>query len=200
MDIKQILQLSTAATLLALPLGAMAASADNPTGPYIGAGIGQFNVKVDDLDDVGGVIEDISDSNDTAFKFFAGYRFLPYLAIEGAYVDLGNPGDDFQTSGSDGDYRLSVSGFSASLLGIVPIGPVELFAKVGQYWYDVDTRISLDGGQVVRSSNSGNDTTWGGGVSVVFFDHLDVRAEYERIMIEHADDSNAFWLSAAWRF
>lgn len=121
--------------------------------------------------------------------------------MEAAYIDLGNPGGDFQTSGSDGTYRLGVSGLSASVLGIVPIGPIEVFGKIGRYFYDVDTSISFDDDSPdFSASNSRNDMMWGAGVSTVFFDRLEVRAEYERIKLEDFDDSDALWLSAAWRF
>jgi opacity protein-like surface antigen len=83
----------------------------------------------------------------------------------------------------------------------VPLGPVELFAKIGQYYYDVDTRIDLDSpGPDISTSHSRNDFIWGGGVSAVILERVELRAEYEKVEIENARDSNAFWLGAAWRF
>lgn len=193
---------ATAALLVGLPLAGMAQGAyDNPTGPYVGVGVGQFNVGIDRLDDVDETVANIRDSDDTAMKIFAGWRVMPYLSVEAGYVDLGNPGDDFETSGSDGKYRLAISGFTVAALGRVPVGPVELFGKVGQYFYDVRTRVDFDGGlPSIRGKDSRNDFMWGGGVAMVVAEHLELRAEYEKLELENTDKSDAFWLSAAWRF
>ncbi|MFT3906363.1 MAG: outer membrane beta-barrel protein [Steroidobacteraceae bacterium] len=104
--------------------------------------------------------------------------------------------------GSDGNYRVRMKGFAPSLVGTIPIGPVELFGKVGEYFYNVDSRIDLDGAGSPRitSSHSRTDLLWGGGVGITVLEHLNLRAEYERIEIDNAKDSNALWLGAAWRF
>src|SRR5687767_11451965 len=71
--------LAATATLLALA-GAGAAQAqdeENPSGPYISAGIGQFDVKLDSLEGVDDVLEDL-DSDDSAWKVGFGWRFNPY--------------------------------------------------------------------------------------------------------------------------
>jgi len=190
-----------ASAALMTPFITTAKSADNPTGPYVGAGLGQFNLNIDHLDDVDNAVSSIRDSDDNAWKIFAGYRFIPWLSLEAAYIDFGNPGDSLETSGSNGNYRVDLSGFAPSLVASMPLGPVELFAKAGQYYYDVKTRVDLDSpGPGIRSSHSRNDFMWGGGVSVVVLERLELRAEYEKVEIEQARGSDAFWLSAAWRF
>jgi OOP family OmpA-OmpF porin len=184
-----------------IPLTSSAAAADNPTGPYIGAGIGQFNTKISHFEDVDNGIQDISNSDDTAWKIFAGYRFLPYLGVEAAYIDFGKPSDDFSATGSNGNYRVKIHGFAPSLIGRVPLGPVELFAKVGEYYYNVDTRVDFDApGPGIHTKHSRNDFLWGGGVSAVVLSRLELRAEYEKVEIDNFKDSDALWLSAAWRF
>lgn len=190
-----------AAALLALGCGASVARADNERGFYAGAGVGQFNVKIDDIDDADEAIERLDD-DDAAWKIFAGYRFNPYIALEAAYIDFGNPRSHFSASGSSGDYKVSLDGFAPYLIGSLPLGPVELFAKVGYYYYDVKTAVDLDdlGGNVFRSSKSDQDFLYGVGVGMTFFDHLHARLEYERIEAEQLDDADALWLSAAWRF
>ncbi len=189
--------------VVAIAVSSMSAQAvtTNPTGPYVGAGVGQFNLKLNHLDDVDDAVGTIADSDDNAWKVFGGYRFNPYLGVELSYIDFGRPNDRFSANGTDGNYRVSMSGFSPALVGRFPLGPVELFGKVGQYYYDVKTRIDLDApGPSISSKHSRNDFIWGGGVSVAVLDHVELRGEYERIEIENARDSNAFWLGAAWRF
>ena len=125
----------------------------------------------------------------------------PYLAFEAAYIDLGRNSGRFRGTGSDGNYEVDISGFAPSVVGSLPLGPVELFAKVGSYFYDVNVSADLDGpSQGVGSSHSRRDFLYGGGVSFTILDHVALRAEYETIKIENADSSDAFWLSAAWRF
>ena len=41
---------------------------------------------------------------------------------------------------------------------------------------------------------------WGAGISGINFERVELRAEYQKIEIDNADESDAFWLSASWRF
>jgi opacity protein-like surface antigen len=174
---------------------------DNPSGAYAGAGWGQFNLDIDTLDEVGSSINDIANSDDNAWKVFVGYRINPYIAFEGAYVDFGGPSDRFDASGSDGNYRVDISGFAPYAIGTIPLGPVELFAKVGYYYYDVDVRVDVDDpGPDVESKHSESDFLYGGGIGVTLLDRLHLRVEYEAVDIDRAENSDAMWLSAAWRF
>lgn len=191
--------------LLAAAVACVAASAgaqgDNPRGAYIGVGAGQFNLDIDGLDDLDDAAATVRESDDNTWKLFAGFRFTRWLAIEAAYIDLGSPGDSFDAAGSDGNYRIQMSGFAPALIGTFPIGPIEIFGKVGRYFYDVDTRIDFDApGPDLVTSNSREDNMWGAGISGVVLQRLELRGEYQKIEIDNAEDSDAFWLSAAWRF
>jgi len=194
-------RLVTAATLVALSGAWTAANAENESGFYVGGGVGQFNVKIDDVDDADDAIERLDD-DDTSWKLFAGYRFNPYLSLEAAYIDFGGPSDSIDASGSSGDYKVEASGFAPYVVGTLPVGPVELFAKVGYYFYDTDLTVDLDdlGGDVFRSSSSEEDLLYGAGVGMTFFEHLNARLEYEKIDSDVMDDADAIWLSGAWRF
>lgn len=187
---------------LCAPMVASAQSdTSNPGGFYVGAGIGQFNLRLKNLDDTDEAIESVRDSDDNAWKGFVGYRFLPWLSIEAAYIDFGGPGESVESSGSGGNYQVDLSGFAPSLRASLPLGPVELFGKVGQYYYDVRTRVDFDDpGPDIDTEHSRNDFLWGGGVSVVVLERLALSAEYEKVEIEGARDSDAFWLTGAWRF
>lgn len=192
------------ALLLSLVAGAMTLPvyADNPSGPYVGGGFGQFNLEIDNLQDAGQSIIDVVKSDDSSWKVFAGWRFNPYLSLEAAYINLGDPDDRFTSTGSNGDYRVKMDGFSPSIIGTLPLGPIELFGKVGYYIYSVDLRTQLDspGTNFIDSSHSRSDFVYGGGVGMTFFEHLHVRAEYEVFDLENYSDSNALWVSAAYRF
>jgi len=178
---------------------AQAQGIENDRGFYLGGGVGQFNLKLDDVDQTDDAIERLDD-DDTAWKAFVGYRFNPYIALEAAYVDFGGPSDSFETAGSNGDFTAEISGFEPSVIGTIPVGPVELFGKIGYLFYDVDASVDLDNGPGFDSSSSEQDLTYGGGVGMTFFGHLNARLEYERIDSSVVDDADAFWLSGQWRF
>ena len=187
----------------ALALAAAApAFANNPSGPYVGGGFGPIDLHIENLDDVGQAVTSIAHSNDDAWKVFAGWRFNPYIALEGAYIDLGKPGGGYADSGSDGHYNVSFDGFAPTVIGSIPFGPVEIFAKAGYYYYDVKLVVntsSLDNASV-ESSHDRADFLYGGGVGVTIADHLHLRAEYEQINLANYQSSEALWLTAAWRF
>jgi opacity protein-like surface antigen len=186
---------------LAATLSAGTAMAENPTGFYVGGGFGRFNLDIKNPADFGSGISSAVNDNDNSYKIFAGWRLLPFLAVEAAYVNLGEPGDAISSSGSNGRYRLKADGFQPSVIGTVPLGPVELFGKVGYYYYDVDVSTDLTtGGSGLVTGHSRNDLVYGGGVGMTFIDHLHIRAEYERLDMKNYDNSDVVWLSAAWRF
>jgi len=191
-------------TLMVLSLGGTAGvsyAQENSSGFYLGAGVGQFNVQIDDIDQTDNAIERLDD-DDRAWKAFAGYRINPYIALEAAYIDFGKPNTRSETSGSSGDYRVELNGFAPYVIGTIPLGPVELFGKIGYYFYDVDLRVDIDDPLApdVDSSESDEDLLYGVGVGMTFLDHLNARLEYERIDSDVLDDADALWLSASWRF
>jgi hypothetical protein len=174
-----------------------------PSGPYIGAAYGRFDLKIDNLNDVGSAVSDVthSTSND-AFKIDAGWRLLPFLALEADYLNFGTPHDSFAGTGSDGNYRLHMSGFAPFVVGTLPAGPVELFAKAGYIYYDTNLRVNFNapGNQVFESDHSRSNFIYGGGLGVTLIGHLNINAEYDQIQVANARNSNALWLGAAWRF
>ena len=197
---------STLAALVALgAAGTVAAQEDeNPSGPYVGAGYGDFTVKLDSLEGVGDVLEEL-DSDDSAFKVFFGWRFNPYFSLEADYVDLGAPNGNFGASGSSGDYEVELAGFAGYAIGTLPIGIFELSAKVGYYFHDVDLTVDFDNigannGDVFESDESGEAVVYGVGAGVTFIEHLNVKIEYELMDIDEVDDAYVLWLTGAWRF
>jgi hypothetical protein len=83
-----------------------------------------------------------------------------------------------------------------TVVGTLPLGPVELFGKAGVLFYDVE--IDAPGNRLIDSS--GEDAVLGVGIGFTAFERLSFTAEYERIDIEEFDDADAVWLTAAWRF
>lgn len=178
-------KLIAATAVLAAMTAFPAFAVDN--GIYLGASIGQSGVDVDEAGLDGG---DFS-SDATGFKVIAGWRFLDWLSIEGNYVDLGSSDDTV-----DGD-RLEVdaSGISLSAVGFLPIGPVDLFARVGAINWDADFEVE-DFGKV---SDDGTDLTYGVGAQFRVWG-LSIRAEYEQFDIEDTDTVDLLSLGVTWTF
>lgn len=177
-----------ASTALLMGLASFSSYAvDN--GIYLGAGIGQGGVQFEDRID-GERID--FDADDTAYKFIAGWRFLDWLAVEANYVDLGSASDRIEGI----DIRTDVSGVSLAALGFLPIGPVDLFAKVGAINWDAEVSARGTG---ISGSDDGTDLMYGGGVQFRVWS-LSVRGEYEIFDVADADTVDMISLSVTWTF
>jgi hypothetical protein len=165
------------------------ALAENNEGLYLGAGLGDFSSKVDGI----GSVDDVDfDSDQDASKIMAGWRFNRFVAVQVDYTDFG----ESRAAVNQLDIRSDTKGLAPTVVGTLPLGPVELFGKAGVLFYDVE--IDAPGNRLIDSS--GEDAVLGVGIGFTAFERLSFTAEYERIDIEEFDDADAVWLTAAWRF
>ncbi len=179
-----------AASCLAAP--ALAQDDANTDGLYLGVGLGDFSTGIEDIEEVDADDVDF-DADDNASKLFAGWRFNRFVAVQLDFID-------FQRS-VDARDQLNVvatqsEGVAPSIVGTQPLRPVELFARAGILWYDLE--IDRDNESLVDDSD--RDPIVGAGIGVTVAKRLNLRAEYEVVEIDGLDDSNAVWLTAAWRF
>ena len=201
-------RLSSSAALLAsvfLCVGNAARAEENPTGPYITVGAGDFTAKIDDIDGVTNAIDDIKNSSDTAWKVGFGWRFAKYFALETDYLDLGNPSANFDATGTNGKYEVEMAGYGLYAIGTLPLGIFELFAKLGYYFHDLKLHVDFNNvgannGQVFTSDDNGQAWVYGVGAGVTLIDHLNFNIEYEQMDIDKLKDAYTFWINAAWRF
>ena len=156
-----------------------AVAADN--GLYLGASVGQSGIEIDDFD---------YDADSTGYKLIAGWRFIDWLAVEANYLDFGS-GDD-NVSGDR--IETEADGISLAAVGFLPIGPVDLFARVGAVDWSAD--ISSPG--FGSDSDDGTDLTYGVGAQFRVWS-LSIRAEYEMFDIEDAD-VDMISLGITWTF
>lgn len=193
--IKQWITVALAAAAATAAGTAVAADASEDSGFYLGGGVGEFQVDIDDFDDIPATIDDY-DSDDTAYKLFGGFRANRYFGMEAAYVNLGSPEDEI-TPGTT--VEIETDGFAPYLVGTIPVGPFEFFGKAGYYFYD--TKVTVDsGGTTTSSSDEDEAFTWTAGIGLTLMKTLNLRLEYEDFHVEDADDANALWLTAAFRF
>lgn len=144
--LQNLLMLMTGLGTLLVAPAAFAQSQVQGQNVYLGAGAGvanfEDNVEVQDLGDV-----DIDDDG-TAYKFFGGYRFNQNFAIEGGYRNFGDA--------DAGPFTVETDGFDAEAVGLLPVGPFDLFAKAGGILWDTNGSGSVPG-------DSGEAFTYGVG-------------------------------------
>jgi len=124
------------AAILAVILAAASATAQAQDGKgYVGFGLGMGNYP----DLCSSSLSGFScDDNPFAWKFYAGYLFLPYIGIEGGYNDFGpantqgvllSPPPGTIALPSNADVYTQI--WSLSLVGRIPIGPAAIMGRVG---------------------------------------------------------------------
>lgn len=184
----------TCAGAALLLIASAALAAENREGLYVGVGIGDFSTNVDNVDGIGDLDDANIDFDDdgTASKVFAGWRFNRFIAAQLDYVDFGTAETAIDTL----NLSAEATGLTPSLIGTLPIGPVELFARAGMIFYDVEVR----GNGMSFIDDSGNDPVYGAGVGITLLQRLSLRAEYEKVEVSELADADAVWLTAAWRF
>ena len=176
---------------------AFAQSQDETSGFYLGGGVGQFNAQIDDVDQLDDAI-DKWDEDDTAYKFFGGYRLNRFLGVEVDYINLGKPSGAV-VPGFNVD--ASVDGFAPYVVGTIPLGRFfEVYGRLGYYFYDANLRQDSELDGRVQFDEESEDLVWGGGIGANIGEKLNLRLEYERFDLKNLDDADAVWLTAAWRF
>ena len=158
-----------------------ASVAGSESGFYLGGSLGQATIEFNGQTPTG---ESFNFSeNDSAYKIFGGYNFgiipLIDLAVEGSYVDFGNPSTTL-SSGATIGYELT--GWDAFGLAALTFGPFSVFGKAGVIAWDSDFNI---GG--LTGSDSGSDAAYGLGAKIQF-GSLAARAEIEYFDIGELSD------------
>lgn len=147
---------------------------------YVGVGAGQVSADIDcDLD-----ITCSADDSDTGYKIFAGYKFTPNFAIEGAYLD----GGEVSASGTDSSLgqasaKIETTGFNIAAVGIYPISKrFSIQGKAGVFLWDQDVSASSSVFGSGSTSESGNAGMFGIGGTFHVNDRFGVLVEWERFL------------------
>lgn len=198
-------ELLRCALLLCAFLGASRAMAETEPGFYFGGGIGWANVAVSKWSDYNHDCCNGYDDYyyqegdaDSAFSAHAGYRVMPYLAVEVGFLDSGSPqwNENFVYIGELADvYNVFVDftklqATEVSVLGILPFLNVwEAYLRIGAAFWSADTDQtainSFTGAPLTRSINS-DDTGWllGFGIGASPMPHWHFRFELQTYSID----------------
>jgi hypothetical protein len=100
------------------------------------------------------------DDTDSGFGVFGGYKFFPYLAVEGRYSDFGS-------FSAEGFLPLEITAASVHVVGIIPFGSSgwELFGQLGLGSASWDDGFDSDD-EGVGSAGLGVRFGWGSNFSV----------------------------------
>lgn len=158
-------------TLAAAIVAAMASTAalaqdPAPIGFYVGGALTQSHFDSDNFD-----VDDI-DNKDHSWKAIAGFRLAPAFAVEANYINFGKSSAPSVNVG--GPFVADADGFALYGVGLLPVGPVELFLKAGASRIDAKGNVGA-----VFYSDKATQFAYGGGVQLRL-QNFAVRAEYEK--------------------
>jgi opacity protein-like surface antigen len=187
-----------------------AAFADNPVGFYVGAGIGDSEIRSDNSNyGYPGYFND----NQFAWQGIIGIRPIRLVGVEATYIDFGQPSRhsgiyDFNASGAD-SHPTAPALFAVGYLPL-PFPFIDVFGKAGAARLSTNVtdfvpQPCVAGGPcpyfLPTDRHQVTDTrfAYGAGVQSKFPFGLIVRGEYERISSQFGDP-DAFMVSALWQF
>ena len=130
-----------------------------------------------------------ADDSSTGAKFFVGYAFNKFFALEGFYANLGEytitavADDGFDSTAVD---KWTVRGFGVAATGALPLNNwLALFGKLGFVSWDLEYESTISdttglSGILFTGSESGTSPLFGVGAEFDFSSRWALRAEYER--------------------
>ena len=161
------------ASMLLISLGyACNSQAQEPSGAYLGASVGEATNQV-------GAFKD----SDTAFKLSAGYAFNQYFGVELAYLDAGTQSDTVGNVHLENELASVIASSRFNL----PLG--DQFAVFGKFGYVLaksDT-IVRRGDLAARESTNNANLAYGVGIELAVFRGLRLRGEYEILNVSVGD-------------
>ncbi len=184
--------------VLVVLVAAAAPGSAAENGFFIGAGIGESTLDYRDYDS--SLERRYVNGSTWGFKALGGYRLMKYFALEGGYIDFGDP--EWIEANAQG-YRLKlqahVTGWNALAVGILPVGGVEFFAKAGVIAWESNFRIIRDE-DVETDSESGTDAAYGIGFAVSAGKGATLRFEAERFNISAGEAINFYSVGVLYTF
>ncbi len=178
-------------SVLAVLCSASAMAYAAEPGPYVEGSMGQSTTKASTkfADDAGAVDTFHMTKDETAYKAAIGCNLAPWLGLEGGYVDFGSPSDhaNLPTFGRV-DGKVDGTGREEFVVGSLPVGPIDLFAKVGAIESDIHFKAHSEELGARRSEDeSNNEFAYGGGAAYEI-GKLALRAEVETYNANKLDD------------
>ena len=143
-------------------------------GAYVGASVGQSDTSISNLPAE-------VDGTDTSWKIMGGYTFMKFVGVEGSYRNLGGIDETIGTT----SFATEAKSLDVFGVGILPVGPVDLFAKLGYSRIEYDASLN-DPILTEPATLSGNDNevAYGAGIAFRIGSKFALRLEYEAFNTE----------------
>lgn len=120
---------------------------------------------------------------DKTYKIYGGYRATRNFAVEGTYLDFGKSGE--------GRFSTKTDGLDVSAVGMLLLGPVDVFAKGGVVAWDTK------GGELL--DDHGKNLSWGLG-GALKLGNVRFRVESKWFDVELPSNVQTVTASVAWSF
>lgn len=120
--------------------------------------------------------------SDAGFKVFGGINITPNIGLEVSYIDLGEYANN----------TLTQEGVAYEVVGYLPLNrDVDIYGKFGLFDWEVSNS---------SQTNTGDDTTFGIGISARMNDHLSIRGEWQTFVDVDGGDVDLLSASVAFNF
>jgi OOP family OmpA-OmpF porin len=175
-------------TTALLAAAALLASGGAMAQAYVGGSLGFSELDID-CDGWGSC-----DKSDVGFKLFGGYKFTPYVAIEGSYIDYG------KANLSDPGFSAEVTGtsFGIGVAGFLPFN--QMLTGIGRVGF-ASNKAKATGVNIIGGSETNTKPYFGIGLDFMVAKNLHVEAALDFTKFEQENDSaTARLLSAGVRY
>lgn len=136
--------------------------------------------------------------DDNAWKAIVGFRPIPPFAVEANYVNLGHQSDALL--GGYNPYGHATSrAFDVFGVGLLPLGPVDLFAKAGGARWTLSGDTQGPNSSLFELNRSGTNFVWGAGIQA-HWGPLGGRLEYEHFQMPYTDGARLFSADVTFTF
>jgi len=127
------------------------------------------------------------DDSGVGLQLYGQVQVNKWFGVEAGYYNSGDFATDLAPTEDGGETELRFSGFNLAAVGIIPIGEIDLFAKVGMFDYDIDANVQL--GSTVLPGSLGHATglALGAGATVNVSERIGIRTVFDWYDIDNAD-------------
>ena len=113
------------------------------------------------------------DADSTSYRFYGGYQFNEYFALEGGYLDLGEFDEQVQQGNTVVPISADADGFTFAARASIPLGEkFALHATIGSFFWDGANQIAG-----VDSNVSDSNMFFGAAASFAVTTKVSLRAE-----------------------
>lgn len=181
--------LTTTAALLAVV--GMAYAADNEIRPYVGVDLTRVMADYNNDTYLGVSSDDLLKDSLNGINPYVGVQFNKYVGIEAGYLQTAE-GKKSNVLNSGVNTKIKLSGFSADLVGTLPVTPddkVSLLGSAGLGRYKADITATGPGG-LVSADDSDTGYRLGAGAQYQLTDNIGVRAMARYIKVGFDDTTD----------